>query len=72
MEFPIETAIVNVTNVTCPLLVVNNTPNSIKLHTLETICTHNNLHIAATAPHCALTDHEPPALDKSLPCHTDK
>uniref|UniRef100_A0A915JIE2 Uncharacterized protein n=1 Tax=Romanomermis culicivorax TaxID=13658 RepID=A0A915JIE2_ROMCU len=57
MEFPIETAIVNVTNGTCPLLVVNNTPNSTKLqpnqllaktlqHTLETVRTGNDLHIA--------------------------
>uniref|UniRef100_A0A915J2A9 Uncharacterized protein n=1 Tax=Romanomermis culicivorax TaxID=13658 RepID=A0A915J2A9_ROMCU len=31
-ELPIETAVVNVTNSRCPLLFVNNTRNSIKLH----------------------------------------
>uniref|UniRef100_A0A915LE86 Uncharacterized protein n=1 Tax=Romanomermis culicivorax TaxID=13658 RepID=A0A915LE86_ROMCU len=81
-EFPIETAIVNVTNGKCPLLFVNNTLNSIKLrrnqllpvakHAHGFTKNHDKCQVATTAADRDLTDHEPAALDKSLPCHTDQ
>uniref|UniRef100_A0A915HGT8 Uncharacterized protein n=1 Tax=Romanomermis culicivorax TaxID=13658 RepID=A0A915HGT8_ROMCU len=81
-ELPIETAIVNITNSQCPLLFVNNTPNSIKLHPNQLFpvaehplrSTEDPTHCqvaTATADH-DLTDHEPATLDKSLQCHTDQ
>uniref|UniRef100_A0A915IZF3 Uncharacterized protein n=1 Tax=Romanomermis culicivorax TaxID=13658 RepID=A0A915IZF3_ROMCU len=81
-EFPVETAIVNITNGSCPLLFFNNKPNNIKLqpnqlisitkHMLESVSVSNDLSIAATASIHNLTDHEPAALDKSSLHHTDK
>uniref|UniRef100_A0A915KHV9 Uncharacterized protein n=1 Tax=Romanomermis culicivorax TaxID=13658 RepID=A0A915KHV9_ROMCU len=81
-KFPIETAIVNITNGRCPLLFINNTPNSIKLrpnqllaaakHTLEPAAHSIDFQVATTTLDCDLTNHEPAPLDKLLPCHTDK
>uniref|UniRef100_A0A915HI17 Reverse transcriptase/retrotransposon-derived protein RNase H-like domain-containing protein n=1 Tax=Romanomermis culicivorax TaxID=13658 RepID=A0A915HI17_ROMCU len=81
-EFPIETAIVNVRNGKCPLLFVNNTLNSIKLHPNQLIAVakhalrHTETSINCQVPTAAadhdLTDHKPAALDKLLPCHTDQ
>uniref|UniRef100_A0A915L6B2 Peptidase A2 domain-containing protein n=1 Tax=Romanomermis culicivorax TaxID=13658 RepID=A0A915L6B2_ROMCU len=81
-EFPIETAIVNVTNSHCQLLFVNNTPNSIKLrlnqliavakHMLGQAKSPINCQVATAAADRDLTDHKPAALDKSFPCHTDQ
>uniref|UniRef100_A0A915KVH9 Reverse transcriptase/retrotransposon-derived protein RNase H-like domain-containing protein n=1 Tax=Romanomermis culicivorax TaxID=13658 RepID=A0A915KVH9_ROMCU len=85
MEYPIETAIVNITNGKCPLLFVNNRPNSIKLcpnqlvaitkHMLESMAVQildNGIHVSVAASDCNLTNHELAALDKFLPHHTDK
>uniref|UniRef100_A0A915JXP3 Uncharacterized protein n=1 Tax=Romanomermis culicivorax TaxID=13658 RepID=A0A915JXP3_ROMCU len=81
-ELPIETAIVNVTNGHCPLLFINNTPNSIKLcpNQLIAIAKHMLGHtessvdcqVATAATDRDLTDHKPAALDKSFPCHTNQ
>uniref|UniRef100_A0A915L4R1 Uncharacterized protein n=1 Tax=Romanomermis culicivorax TaxID=13658 RepID=A0A915L4R1_ROMCU len=78
-ELPVETAVVNITNSHCPLLFINNTPNSIKLqpnelivmakHTPEYSESHVNCQIATAAADRDLTDHEPAALDKLFPCH---
>uniref|UniRef100_A0A915JNE2 Uncharacterized protein n=1 Tax=Romanomermis culicivorax TaxID=13658 RepID=A0A915JNE2_ROMCU len=71
---------VNVTNGQCPLLFINNTPNSIKLHwnQLIAIAKHTLGHaelyadrqVATAASDRDLTIHEPAPLDKSFPCHT--
>uniref|UniRef100_A0A915IKF6 Uncharacterized protein n=1 Tax=Romanomermis culicivorax TaxID=13658 RepID=A0A915IKF6_ROMCU len=81
-EVPIETAIVNITNGQCTLLFVNNTPNSIKLrpnqllavakHALGFTKSHIDCQVATAAADRNLTNHEPAALNKSLPCHTDQ
>uniref|UniRef100_A0A915HG29 Uncharacterized protein n=1 Tax=Romanomermis culicivorax TaxID=13658 RepID=A0A915HG29_ROMCU len=34
--------------------------------------THNKCQVATAAADCDLTDHEPAALDKSLPCKKDQ
>uniref|UniRef100_A0A915HU36 Uncharacterized protein n=1 Tax=Romanomermis culicivorax TaxID=13658 RepID=A0A915HU36_ROMCU len=81
-EFPIETAIINDTNRKCSLLLVNNMPNSIKLypnqlipvskHALEYTVNPTDHQVATTAVDRDLTDHEPAALEKLLPCHNDQ
>uniref|UniRef100_A0A915I1A1 Uncharacterized protein n=1 Tax=Romanomermis culicivorax TaxID=13658 RepID=A0A915I1A1_ROMCU len=81
-DFPIKTPIVNITNGMCPVLFVNNTPNSIKLrpnqllaiakHKLESIATLDDFHVATATSDCDLTDHQQAALNNSLPHHTDK
>uniref|UniRef100_A0A915KIE2 Peptidase A2 domain-containing protein n=1 Tax=Romanomermis culicivorax TaxID=13658 RepID=A0A915KIE2_ROMCU len=81
-EFPIETAIVNVTNSHHQLLFVNNTPNSINLrlnqlipvakHMLGQAKSPVDCQVANAAADRDLTDHELGALDKSFPCHTDQ
>uniref|UniRef100_A0A915ILW1 Uncharacterized protein n=1 Tax=Romanomermis culicivorax TaxID=13658 RepID=A0A915ILW1_ROMCU len=81
-ELPIETTVVNITNSQCPLVFVNNMPNSIKLHPNQLLAvakhvlgfteTSIDCQVATTAADRNLTDHEPTALDKSLPCHTDQ
>uniref|UniRef100_A0A915J5V1 WW domain-containing protein n=1 Tax=Romanomermis culicivorax TaxID=13658 RepID=A0A915J5V1_ROMCU len=81
-ELPIETAIVNVTNGHCPLLFINNMLNSIKLrpnhliamakHTLGHTESPVHCQVATTAVDHDLTDHEPAALDKFLPCHPNQ
>uniref|UniRef100_A0A915HNY1 Uncharacterized protein n=1 Tax=Romanomermis culicivorax TaxID=13658 RepID=A0A915HNY1_ROMCU len=78
-ELLIETAIVNVTNGNCPLLFVNNTPNSIKLrlnqliamakHMLGYAKLYADCQVATAASDPDLTDYEPALLDKSFPCH---
>uniref|UniRef100_A0A915K1J0 Reverse transcriptase/retrotransposon-derived protein RNase H-like domain-containing protein n=1 Tax=Romanomermis culicivorax TaxID=13658 RepID=A0A915K1J0_ROMCU len=81
-ELPIETPVVNVTNGQCLLLFVNNTPSSIKLHRNQLIAVAKHAfghtkspidcQVATTPMNRDLMDHEPAALDKSLPCHTDQ
>uniref|UniRef100_A0A915IB68 Envelope protein n=1 Tax=Romanomermis culicivorax TaxID=13658 RepID=A0A915IB68_ROMCU len=68
-ELPIETLVVNVTNGQCPLLLVNNTPNRIRLrpnqqlavakHTLRLTQTHINCQVATARVDRDLTNHEP-------------
>uniref|UniRef100_A0A915HN66 Uncharacterized protein n=1 Tax=Romanomermis culicivorax TaxID=13658 RepID=A0A915HN66_ROMCU len=80
VELPVEPAVVNITNGHCPLLFINNKPNSIKLqpnqliamakHTLEFSESYLDCQVATAAADRDLTDHEPTALDKSFPCHT--
>uniref|UniRef100_A0A915I425 Uncharacterized protein n=1 Tax=Romanomermis culicivorax TaxID=13658 RepID=A0A915I425_ROMCU len=84
-EFPVETSIINITNVNCPLFFVNNTPNCIKLrpnqiiavakHTLESVAApiqDSDIRVSVATSDHDLTDHELAALDKSLPLHMDK
>uniref|UniRef100_A0A915HPA7 Uncharacterized protein n=1 Tax=Romanomermis culicivorax TaxID=13658 RepID=A0A915HPA7_ROMCU len=81
-EFLVETAIVNITDGMCPLLFINNRPNSIKLgpnqpiivakQTSESIPVSNNISMAVAASDHNITDQEPAGLDKSLLHHTDK
>uniref|UniRef100_A0A915KTF9 Uncharacterized protein n=1 Tax=Romanomermis culicivorax TaxID=13658 RepID=A0A915KTF9_ROMCU len=81
-ELPIESAVINVTNGQGPLLFVNNTPNSIKLHPNQLLAvakhmlgfseTHTDCQVATPAPDHDLTDHKLAALDKLLPCHFDQ
>uniref|UniRef100_A0A915IJW5 Uncharacterized protein n=1 Tax=Romanomermis culicivorax TaxID=13658 RepID=A0A915IJW5_ROMCU len=57
-------------------------PNSIKLcpnqllavakHALRSTEPHMDCQVATTTADCDLTNHEPAARDKSLPCHTDQ
>uniref|UniRef100_A0A915HX66 Uncharacterized protein n=1 Tax=Romanomermis culicivorax TaxID=13658 RepID=A0A915HX66_ROMCU len=73
---------VNITNGKCPLLIFNNMPNSIKLcpnqliavakHMLRLTDTFIDCQVAMATADRDLTDHEPVALDKSLPCHTNQ
>uniref|UniRef100_A0A915IZV9 Uncharacterized protein n=1 Tax=Romanomermis culicivorax TaxID=13658 RepID=A0A915IZV9_ROMCU len=79
-RLPVEAAVVNITNGHCPLLFINNTPNSIKLrpnqliamvkHMLEYSESYVDCQIATAAADRDLTDHQPAALDISFPCHT--
>uniref|UniRef100_A0A915L2X7 Uncharacterized protein n=1 Tax=Romanomermis culicivorax TaxID=13658 RepID=A0A915L2X7_ROMCU len=68
-----------------PPLIVNNTPNSIKLcpnqwvtstkHTLKSVADeiqNSDIPISVATSDLDLTNHEPAALDKSLLFHTDK
>uniref|UniRef100_A0A915I6R0 Peptidase A2 domain-containing protein n=1 Tax=Romanomermis culicivorax TaxID=13658 RepID=A0A915I6R0_ROMCU len=81
-ELPIETAMVNPINGQCRLLFVNNMPNSIKLRPNQLITVAKQVlrptkytthcQVATTAMDHDLTDHEPPALDKSLSCHKNQ
>uniref|UniRef100_A0A915HW74 Uncharacterized protein n=1 Tax=Romanomermis culicivorax TaxID=13658 RepID=A0A915HW74_ROMCU len=81
-ELPIETAVINVTNGQCPLLLVNKMPNSIKLRPNQLLAVakqaldfteiHDECQVAIAAADRDLTDHELAPLDKSLPCHTDQ
>uniref|UniRef100_A0A915I4Y9 Uncharacterized protein n=1 Tax=Romanomermis culicivorax TaxID=13658 RepID=A0A915I4Y9_ROMCU len=76
-ELPIETTVVNVTNSQCPLLFVNDTQKSIKLRPNQLLAvakqglgfteTHHKCQVATATAGRDLTDHEPAALDKSLP-----
>uniref|UniRef100_A0A915IA85 Uncharacterized protein n=1 Tax=Romanomermis culicivorax TaxID=13658 RepID=A0A915IA85_ROMCU len=80
-KFLIETAIVNITNNTCPLLFINNMSNSIKprqnqllavaKHTLESVAIPNDFQVAAATSDHDLTDHEPAPLNKSFPPDID-
>uniref|UniRef100_A0A915HL71 Uncharacterized protein n=1 Tax=Romanomermis culicivorax TaxID=13658 RepID=A0A915HL71_ROMCU len=85
MEFSVETTISNITNGTCPVLLINNMPNSIQLrpnqlvtmaqHTLEAVVVTSpstDISITFAASDGDLTDHKPAALDKSQSGHTDK
>uniref|UniRef100_A0A915IIJ7 Uncharacterized protein n=1 Tax=Romanomermis culicivorax TaxID=13658 RepID=A0A915IIJ7_ROMCU len=71
-KFPVETAIVNITNGTYPLLFINNRPNSIKLqptqlvavakHTLRSVAvstSSNNISMAIAPLDLDLTDNKP-------------
>uniref|UniRef100_A0A915HXA2 Uncharacterized protein n=1 Tax=Romanomermis culicivorax TaxID=13658 RepID=A0A915HXA2_ROMCU len=67
-EFPIKTAIINITNGKCPLLFINNTSNSIKLcpnqlipvakHALGHYKISTDCQMATAATDRELTDHE--------------
>uniref|UniRef100_A0A915IDN7 Uncharacterized protein n=1 Tax=Romanomermis culicivorax TaxID=13658 RepID=A0A915IDN7_ROMCU len=81
-QLPIETTIINIINSHCPLLFINTERNNIKLcpnqliamakHMLGQAQSPTDCQVATAAADHDLTDHEPAALDKSLPCHTDQ